>query len=107
MRGLFTRMAASKSTITMCIGIPAGRICSLSTVYDINGACYIISTGSPTDVGYSISKFLRTNSPNLGYDHGMWTVNAGGNTDHYYGAGWSSGGALRINIMVMNMLDTC
>ena len=100
-------MAASKSTITMCIGIPAGRICSLSTVYDINGACHIISTGSPTDVGYSISKFLRTNSPNLGYDHGMWTVNAGGNTDHYYGAGWSSGGALRINIMVMNMLDTC
>ena len=27
---------------------------SPSTVYDINGACYIIATGYPTDVGYSI-----------------------------------------------------
>ena len=36
---------------------------SPSTVYDINGACYITSTGYPTDVGYSIPNSYGLSAP--------------------------------------------
>ena len=68
-----------------------GKIISPSTVYDINGACYITVTGYTADIGYSIPNSYGR-SPDLGYDTGMWNINAGGNTDHYYGAGFGSCG---------------
>ena len=55
-------------------------------------ACCVMDDGVTDSYRWIVTNSYGRSSPNLGYDTGMWNINAGGNTDHYYGAGFSSCG---------------